>query len=261
MLPASLRVFTLQHAGNPVSVTTLGAGEPALVFLSGLGDPADWWLTVPTEQEGQPHWNGDIHAGGPGLAVLLAGSTQVIAYDRAGIGGSPAPDHDRTLPELHAELDAVLDACQLSRPPVLVGHSLGGLIAYTYARRRPEALAGLVLLDPTPLPMSPKPHGAGPERLALTHFVPSDVAANTLGGLPLLIVAPGNAETAPETSEQQRLHARFQVRRQKHGKLLATSTQSVGVWTSGAGHYVHLDAPGTVMEAVATFIETARRSS
>jgi pimeloyl-ACP methyl ester carboxylesterase len=229
--------------GGAVSVAGLGAGEPALVFLSGLGDPANWWFTVPTRQEGQPHWNGGPHENGLGLATLLGASGRVIAYDRAGIGSSPAPDHDRTLQEIHAELTDVLNASRLSRPPVLVGHSLGGLIAYTYARRHPQALAGLVLLDPTPLPTSPKPHGASPERLALTHFGPEEVAPNVLGSLPLLIVAPGTVAAGLEDSEQERLNARFLLRRLKHQELLATSAGSTGVWTVGSGHYIHLDDP------------------
>ncbi|MGY2897027.1 alpha/beta fold hydrolase [Deinococcus sp. UYEF24] len=250
MPPASPQTFTVQHAGGAVSVSGLGTGEPGLLFVSGLGDPARWWFTVPTREEAQPHWNGGTQEGQVGLATILAASRRVIAYDRAGIGGSSAPDHDRTLEELHAELNAVLNVCQLACPPVLVGHSLGGLLAYTFARRNPNALSGLVLLDPTPLPMSPKPHVSSPERLALTHFEPSEAAPSVLGGLPTLIVAPRTVETVPDVSEQSHLDARFLARKQRHEEFARASERSRYTWVSGSGHYMHLDSPGVVAAAI-----------
>jgi pimeloyl-ACP methyl ester carboxylesterase len=37
-----------------------------------------------------------------------------------------------------------------TEPPILVGHSLGGAFARRFAYRYPDAVSGLVLLDPTP---------------------------------------------------------------------------------------------------------------
>ena len=92
--------------------------------------------------------------------------------------------------------------------------SLSSLIAYSYTRQHLGAeRAGL--LDPTPPPLTLKPHGPMPERLALTHFGPEEVAPNALEGLPLLIIAPGQEELGPEQ------WARFQQRRSQHGRLLA----------------------------------------
>jgi pimeloyl-ACP methyl ester carboxylesterase len=83
------------------------------------------------------------------VAERLAGRTQVITYDRAGLGRSgrgPAPTVDSYL----TELQAVLDACLPDGRYILVGHSLGGLIARLHAQQRPERAAGLVQLDATP---------------------------------------------------------------------------------------------------------------
>ena len=229
------------------------SAEPALIFLPGLGDPAAWWFTVPSGEGARPHWQGNTRAGEPGVATALAPSVRVIAHDRAGVGSNPAPDHNRGWPELYAELEAVFQSAQLACPPVLIGHSLGGLIAYSYAKRHPGRLSGLVLLDPTPPPLAPKPHGPMPERLALTHFGPEEVAPNALGGLPLLIIAPGQAEPDPER------RTRFHQRRRQHEQLFATSARSRAVWTSQAGHYVHLDSPDVVTEAVLEFWRTIRQ--
>lgn len=247
-----------------MQVTELGTGEPAFVLLSGLGDPASWWFTVPTPGEARPHWTGDPERR-PGIAPSLAAVARVIAYDRAGVGGSAAPDRERTWPELYAELEAVLSASGLTRPPVLVGHSLGGMIAYTYARRHLHAVAGLVLLDMTPPPLEPRPHGASPERLALTHFGPGEVAQHALGDLPLVLVSPGRAATVDEvvwqqpTASRETLDARFQRRREQHERLLLTSARSRAVWTALSGHYVHLETPEVIVSRALAVWEEARR--
>jgi pimeloyl-ACP methyl ester carboxylesterase len=43
---------------------------------------------------------------------------------------------------------AWLDGLNLPQPPVLIGHSLGGYVALEYARKFPERVRGLVLVDP-----------------------------------------------------------------------------------------------------------------
>ena len=130
--------------------------------------------------------------------------------------------------------------------------SLSSLIAYSYARQHLGAeRAGL--LDPTPPPLTLKPHGPMPERLALPHFGPEEVAPNALGGLPLLIIASGQEELDPEQ------WARFQQRLSQHGRRLATSARSRAVWTSQAGQYVHLDTPEVVRWAVLGFWKTIRQ--
>lgn len=47
-----------------------------------------------------------------------------------------------------ADLTAVIDTLAPGRRVVLVGHSYGGLLATEFARRQPERLQGLVLVDP-----------------------------------------------------------------------------------------------------------------
>ncbi|MGR7023690.1 alpha/beta hydrolase [Geodermatophilus sp. URMC 62] len=92
---------------------------------------------------------GDVQASWTAVAHRLAADTQVVTYDRAGLGGSeagPAPTADRYV----AELQAVLDACLPEGRYVLVGHSLGGFIARLHAQQHSERLAGLVQVDATP---------------------------------------------------------------------------------------------------------------
>jgi len=77
---------------------------------------------------------------------LVAARTRVVAYDRAGIGAS-----DPFWPlELDAQIDDLAAVIQATGngASVVAGHSWGGLLAQLAAMKRPELIAGLVLLDP-----------------------------------------------------------------------------------------------------------------
>ena len=78
---------------------------------------------------------------------LLSVSLRVCSYDRAGAGFSGRTARPRTAEAMTAELHALVDAAAVPRPFVLAGHSLGGLLALSYAWRYPADVAGLVLVD------------------------------------------------------------------------------------------------------------------
>lgn len=81
------------------------------------------------------------------LWPLLRHRHRVIAYDGRGTGESDRPIDPAAydVAELVADGSAVLDAAGLRRP-VIVGNSLGGLVAYLLAARRSKHIAGLVLI-------------------------------------------------------------------------------------------------------------------
>jgi pimeloyl-ACP methyl ester carboxylesterase len=83
----------------------------------------------------------------------LAGRFRLIAWDLAGLGLSKGPDDGNfSLDKMAGDLDAVLELAG-SRPAVLLGHSIGGMILLTFCRLFPAALgtrvAGLVLVHTT----------------------------------------------------------------------------------------------------------------
>ena len=78
---------------------------------------------------------------------LLAPHVRVAAYDRAGLGGSdPAPGL-ATIDRMTGDLASVITGLG-TRPCVLAGHSLGGILVQLLAFRQPGLVAGLVLVDP-----------------------------------------------------------------------------------------------------------------
>ncbi|MFI6292341.1 alpha/beta fold hydrolase [Nonomuraea sp. NPDC050790] len=118
-------------------------------------------LTIVYREEGQ--------AGAP-LMVLLHGRTanhndwngiiqhfarryHVLAPDLRGHGESGYPG-SYALPDMADDVAALLDG----RRAIVVGHSLGGMVAFHLAMRHPELVERLVLEDPgAPLPMTGRP--------------------------------------------------------------------------------------------------------
>jgi pimeloyl-ACP methyl ester carboxylesterase len=87
------------------------------------------------------------------LPALLAPHGTVIAYDRRGFGESPGPPGG-TLTTHAADAAALLER-HAGEPALLVGWSIGGVIALELALRRTELVRGLVLIEP---PLHAKRH-------------------------------------------------------------------------------------------------------
>lgn len=118
------RVVSLK--GARLSLYCHGHGRPTVVFDSGIEESAAEWVMVQ-----------------PGISRL----TRTCAYDRAGYGFSNAGPFPRMLDRLVGELHALLIQAGERDPFLLVGHSFGGVIARSFARRFPAQVAGIVLDD------------------------------------------------------------------------------------------------------------------
>jgi pimeloyl-ACP methyl ester carboxylesterase len=71
----------------------------------------------------------------------------VIAPDWRGFGLSEWARDGYWFPDYYADLDALLNLYQPDAPVYLVGHSMGGNVACTYAGVRPQRVARLVSLE------------------------------------------------------------------------------------------------------------------
>lgn len=107
-----------------------GAASGSVVFEAGLGLDSTLWanvLELAHEEEALDGW-------------------ALVASDRAGLGGSdPVPD-PRTLSQVMADVDSVIETCGPG-PVVLVGHSWGGTLTRLWCAAHPGTAAGLVLVD------------------------------------------------------------------------------------------------------------------
>lgn len=87
------------------------------------------------------------------LPDLLAERGTVLVYDRRGFGGAPDP-RGASLAEHAGDAASILERHGGDRA-VVIGWSIGGVIALELALRRPELVSGLVLLEP---PLHAKRH-------------------------------------------------------------------------------------------------------
>ncbi len=87
-----------------------------------------------------------------GSRKLERAGHRVVTYDARGHGASdPAPDGRYDYDALADDLERVLDEQGIERP-LLAGASMGAHTAVRFALRRPERVAGLVLVTPAFLP-------------------------------------------------------------------------------------------------------------
>jgi pimeloyl-ACP methyl ester carboxylesterase len=120
---AGVRRMTVNGVSLAVDVRG-DPGEPPVLFIHGF--PLDRTLWTPV-LEGLP-------------------GAYLIAPDLRGFGRSDAPDLGYSMATYADDLIALLDSLGVERA-VLCGLSMGGYIAFEIARRSPERIAGLVLMD------------------------------------------------------------------------------------------------------------------
>jgi 3-oxoadipate enol-lactonase len=84
------------------------------------------------------------------VAPRLTGRTRLLRYDKRGHGLSDlGADGDGSI-ERHALDLAVLLQRRMTRPAVICGLSIGGLVAMALALTRPDLVCGLILCDTAP---------------------------------------------------------------------------------------------------------------
>lgn len=105
-----------------------GGEGPVIVFLHGLASSsANWDSLIP----------------------LLKDSYRCISIDLVGFGSSPKPQWYRyTIEEHIKDIHYTIRSLRLKEPFILIGHSLGSLLATRYAHEHGHSVSHLVLLSP-----------------------------------------------------------------------------------------------------------------
>lgn len=109
-----------------VEYAQINSGEPVVVFENGFGASMTSWSKVFAE---------------------IGADVTVFAYNRAGYGNSGHVSTSRDGDSVVEDLRALLRSRGLRPPYILVGHSLGGLYMQLFARKYPDEIVGLVLVD------------------------------------------------------------------------------------------------------------------
>ncbi len=123
------RAVVISEKGERVGYRQWGERGPVVVLLHGISSSAASWLPC---------------------AQLLSRSTRVFAWDAPGYGNStPLEQHEPRAAHYAARLRAWLAVLHI-KPDVLVGHSLGALMASAYVADVPTAMQPkhVLLLNP-----------------------------------------------------------------------------------------------------------------
>jgi len=136
---------------------TLAARAKALLKtqyppIGEMVDIGGYRLHMHVEGVGVPTVILDAGAGGIGLSwelirPAIAKMTRVVTYDRAGLGWSDPSPYLRDAATMALELHSMLTNANVKAPYILVGHSLGGVVARQFAAKYPNEVAGLVMVD------------------------------------------------------------------------------------------------------------------
>ena len=123
---AERRHRTVEVAGCAISVIEWGdPGSAGIVLVHGGAAHAEWWAHI-----------------GP----MLAANHHVVALDLSGHGDSGHRAH-YSHPQWAEEVVAVAASADFPGPPVVIGHSLGGLVTIQTAATYGDDLAGAVIVD------------------------------------------------------------------------------------------------------------------
>lgn len=150
--------------------------QPPVLLLHGIGGGREAW--------------GD--SGSATGAALAAAGHLTLAIDFPGYGLSPAIE-PFDLAGLARSVVALIDHLGAG-PAVLVGHSMGGMVAQEVAALVPDRLAGLVLASTSPA--FGKPGGDWQRDFLQSRFAPLDAGLGMAGLAAQLVpamVAPGTA--------------------------------------------------------------------
>jgi pimeloyl-ACP methyl ester carboxylesterase len=121
-------VFAKLSNGDTIHIKCMGTGSPTVILSAGMGDWSDAWRKV------QPQ---------------IAKTTRVCAWDRPGFGFSSGSTRPQTTANTTADLEAALKVAHIGGPYVAVGHSLGGYETLLFKDDNPQAVVGMVLVDPS----------------------------------------------------------------------------------------------------------------
>jgi pimeloyl-ACP methyl ester carboxylesterase len=133
---------------RPREITLPVAGRIA-VFECG---PADEHAPLAVMVHGLGHW---AQGAWDPMAMRLGKTHRIIAFDLPGFGASDKPDVRYDLPFFIETLHGIVQALHLT-PFMLLGHSLGGMIAADYAAAYPDEVTMLTLLAPAGFLRTPK---------------------------------------------------------------------------------------------------------
>lgn len=237
-------------------------GEPTVVFEHGLGGGAGAWVST---------------------QLAVAETVRACVYARAGAGPSDPADTPRTAQDLADDLARLLDRAGIQAPYVFVSHSMGPWVTTLYTVAHPEAVVGLVFVDPRGpgvtdewvAALPPPTAGESAALMEMRDFIaeilvdPPDndeglsiaaseaevraaLAADSplFGDTPLIVLQAGLTPNAWGDPAEPAGMAWKDAWFDGQAALAATSTAGRLDVVADSGHFIQSDAPTVVIDAI-----------
>jgi pimeloyl-ACP methyl ester carboxylesterase len=199
----------------------------------------------------------------------IAEFAHTVAYDRPGLGQSGPTSLPRTVVQMAADLQAVLEAAKLAPTYVLVGHSLGGAVVQVFAHRYPDEVAGLVLVDPEDGRLIQLLHSRmsatewAARQRALDEAMPNmppqvraelraadDSGEDVARAVPLPVVPVVVLTGTKKNPEFPGNPLEQDLKLELHNALVANTPGAQHILVPNSRHYIQNDAPKLVIQAV-----------
>jgi pimeloyl-ACP methyl ester carboxylesterase len=262
----------VQSDGVRVHYESYGTGREAVVFIHGWTcDLTFWRAQAPVYQK-----------------------QRALLIDLPGHGQSEKPDVSYTEERFAHAIDAVMRDAKVERA-VLVGHSMGGTVAFTFVRLFPAKSKGLVLVDAY-MPQAPKDDAErATQKTRMEPFIASfrapgyrETAAKMVEGMFSANTTPAQREeirtkmaTAPQHVMASAMEGMFAAEGPKPGEtyklpvlvIVAGSPSRAGeeaqlrtvfpnlrkfeAW-DGAGHFLMMESPDRFNRTLTEFLAGLR---
>jgi pimeloyl-ACP methyl ester carboxylesterase len=217
-----------------------GQGDVLVVLESGAGDGPESW---------QP------------IRKALADIATVVSYDRPRWF-----DTKVTGEEVAANLQRLLQKHHLNKPIVLVGHSLGDPFVLSFAKKYPQQVKGIVLIDGRPAGFSEACKQAGGQmcdipqlmKLALPLWVTAEVNGLTetyrqheqythFPEIPVIVIS---ATKPPMLSDD----VFMRVWLEKQAELSKQFVKGTFIAVPNVGHYIHQEQPELIISEISKIV-------
>jgi pimeloyl-ACP methyl ester carboxylesterase len=252
--------------GYALRIRCTGQGTPTVVIETGFGEPG-------VERESSS-WTSVIPE--------IENTSRICVYDRAGLGASDvAPGENRTSQDLAKDLYTLLVNANIPGPYILVGHSLGGFNVRVFASNYADKVVGMVLVDsshpdqwsaidkvlPPESPDEPEslkririiPPASLPEKMDILASITQVRAVKSLGNLPLVVLTHSPTWSIDPNLSLELSGKIEQVWENLQNDLAGLSSNSTHVIATRAGHYIQVDEPQLIIDAILKVIEEAKK--
>jgi len=241
--------ISVKREGYTLQGEETGTGRTTVVFEAGFGQGPGAWKQV---------------------IGSLGGDYRSIAYARAGLGTSGTDGVTKRIDDHLGDLDALIETVAPGQQVILVGHSYGGLLVTEFARRHPQRVRGIVLVDPATLGQRLAYRKADAARVqaddaALLAMLPLSMAADyrvlveqldaaDVANVPAMPDVPVALLTATQVAEKplvfEETAAGKVIWKAQHALLFSTFARGVHRYVA-TGHDIAREDPAAVVQAIA----------